>query len=147
MTRAIERAVNGSTLRGPAARASVNASDVEGGGGGSGGSGGGGGDQGRILFYHKPTLANMPAGDMPDAVPVYLGCPRGGMALGMPLNGTWQGGEQQVRAFCFFIVVVSYGGGGGGVGFDFCGSGGFGCVVGGGVVVGVCGVGAVVVQY
>lgn len=51
---------------------------------------------GRILFYHKPTLANDPAGDIPDAVPVYLGCPGGGMALGLPLNEAWQGGEQQV---------------------------------------------------
>lgn len=52
--------------------------------------------EGRILFYHKPTLANVPAGDVPDVVPVYLGCPGGGMALGLPLNEAWQGGDQQV---------------------------------------------------
>lgn len=58
-------------------------------------------EEGRILFYHKPTLANLPAGDIPDVVPVYLNCPGGGMALGLPLNEAWQGGEQQVRLYLF----------------------------------------------
>lgn len=60
-------------------------------------------DQARILFYHKPTLANVPTGDIPDAVPVYLGCPNGGMALGLPLNESWQGGAHQV--ICVFEVI------------------------------------------
>ena len=84
------------------------------GGSGTGGSGSGGASgngQGQILFYHKPTLANVPAGDIPDVVPVYLGCPRGSMALGLPLNEAWQGGDHQVSAACFF----PWGGGGGGV--------------------------------
>eukprot|EP00904_Undaria_pinnatifida_P007099 jgi/Undpi1/3519/HiC_scaffold_16.g06891.m1 len=65
---------------------------------GGNGSGGGSGE-GRILFYHKPTLANIPAGDVPDVVPVYLGCPRGSMALGLPLNEAWQGGDHQDTTF------------------------------------------------
>lgn len=75
-------------------------------GGGDGGGGGGVEDaetarnQPRILFYHKPTLANVPASDIPDVVPVYLGCPNGGMALGLPLNEAWQGGAQQVNFCC-----------------------------------------------
>ncbi|CAN0054837.1 unnamed protein product [Pylaiella littoralis] len=74
--------------------------------GGGGGGGGGDGDSsntsgqgGRILFYHKPTLANVPAGDVPDVVPVYLGCPRGNMALGLPLSQAWQGEENQDTTF------------------------------------------------
>ncbi|CAM9898640.1 unnamed protein product, partial [Hapterophycus canaliculatus] len=68
---------------------------------GSGGGGGGSDEmrEGRILFYHKPTLANVPAGDVPDVVPVYLGCPRGNMALGLPLNEAWQGEEHQDTTF------------------------------------------------
>lgn len=60
------------------------------------------GGGGRILFYHKPTLANVPAGDIPDVVPVYLGCPNGGMALGLPLNEAWQGAAQQVIVLWHF---------------------------------------------
>lgn len=81
--RAVERAVNNIA---PSGR----------GGGGSGVNGGEAAEQGRVLFYHKPTLANVPAGDIPDSVPVYLGCPGGGMALGLPLNEAWQGEDHQV---------------------------------------------------
>lgn len=87
-TRAVERAVN-----------NIAPSGRDGGsGGGSGVDGGEAAEQGRVLFYHKPTLANVPAGDIPDSVPVYLGCPGGGMALGLPLNEAWQGEDQQVTA-------------------------------------------------
>lgn len=109
-TRAVERAVNGDSSS-RTSRGVTNAAAAGRGGGnatnsadasesGRGVGGGGDGDaseEGQILFYHKPTLANVPAGDVPDVVPVYLGCPRGGMALGLPLNDAWQGGEQQVR--------------------------------------------------
>lgn len=119
-TRAVERAINGASAaaaavggrgRATAAVAGVEVNGSSGSGSYSlgaserGGGGGGGGDGsstssqgGRILFYHKPTLANVPAGDIPDAVPVYLGCPRGNMALGLPLNQAWQGEEHQVCA-------------------------------------------------
>lgn len=110
-TRAVERAVNAASAPTAAAAdieangrpagrtasrrggsSSLDTSERgEGGGDGSGTSG-----EGRILFYHKPTLANVPAGDVPDVVPVYLGCPRGNMALGLPLNEAWQGEERQV---------------------------------------------------
>lgn len=82
-------------------------------GGGDGGAGDAedsevGRDQARILFYHKPTLANVPTGDVPDAVPVYLGCPNGGMALGLPLNESWQGGAQQVVRVFGALFVRGY---------------------------------------
>lgn len=117
-TRAVERAVNGPPVAAAVAATGTvvdisnrgvgeggSASQVDGGasvdasdrGRGGGGGGSGAGREGRILFYHKPTLANVPAGDVPDVVPVYLGCPRGNMALGLPLNEAWQGEEHQVR--------------------------------------------------
>lgn len=120
-THAVERAVNGAAAATGAAGGGARANNaavggtaggaggavgslgaVEGGDGGGGGAGEGegDGDQGRILFYHKPTLAYVPAGDVPDVVPVYIGCPGGGMALGLPLNEAWQGGEHQVGFFC-----------------------------------------------
>lgn len=122
-TRAVERAVNAASSaptaavadseanaravgRSAARRGDSSSLDAsERGAGGGGGDGSGTSGQGRILFYHKPTLANVPAGDVPDVVPVYLGCPRGNMALGLPLNEAWQGEEHQVR--------VCEGGGGG----------------------------------
>lgn len=109
-TRAVERAVNGTSAVTAAAtggHAAAAVADMEGNGRVAGGNsldstergeGGDGGGQGRILFYHKPTLANVPAGDIPDVVPVYLGCPRGNMALGLPLDEAWQGEEHQVRS-------------------------------------------------
>lgn len=109
-TRAVERAINGTSAVTAAAaggHAAAAVADVEGNGRVAGGNsldstergeGGDGGGQGRILFYHKPTLANVPAGDIPDVVPVYLGCPRGNMALGLPLDEAWQGEEHQVRS-------------------------------------------------
>lgn len=110
-TRAVELATNGSASAPTAAATDAEANGRAAGrlpsrGGGGNSSldaserGEGGGDasstSGRILFYHKPTLANVPAGDVPDVVPVYLGCPRGNMALGLPLNEAWQGEEHQV---------------------------------------------------
>ncbi|CAM9314100.1 unnamed protein product, partial [Choristocarpus tenellus] len=56
---------------------------------------GGEGDDNRILFYHKPALANTTTGDWPESIPIYLSCPGGGMALGLPLNGVWEGTEQE----------------------------------------------------
>lgn len=88
--RAVERAVNNI--------ASSARDSGSGSGGGSGVDGGEAAEQGRVLFYHKPTLANVPAGDIPDSVPVYLGCPGGGMALGLPLNEAWEGEDHQVIA-------------------------------------------------
>lgn len=102
--------VTGVEVNGRSSAGEGSAPQIDGGDGvdaserGEGGSGGGGGDgegsganrEGRILFYHKPTLANVPAGDVPDVVPVYLGCPRGNMALGLPLDEAWQGEEHQV---------------------------------------------------
>lgn len=114
-TRAVERAINGDSAptaavadaqanpraagRSASRRSGGSSLDASerGEGGGDGSSNGG---QGRILFYHKPTLANVPAGDVPDVVPVYLGCPRGNMALGLPLNEAWQGEEHQVKFAC-----------------------------------------------
>ncbi|CAM9410490.1 unnamed protein product [Ectocarpus sp. 13 AM-2016] len=110
-TRAVERAVNGTSAVTAAAtggHAAAAMADVERNGRVAGGNnldstergeGGDGGGQGRILFYHKPTLANVPAGDIPDVVPVYLGCPRGNMALGLPLDEAWQGEEHQDTTF------------------------------------------------
>lgn len=86
---------------GGGATGGIGGSGAGGSGSGSGGASGSGNGQGQILFYHKPTLANVPAGDVPDVVPVYLGCPRGSMALGLPLNEAWQGGDHQVSAACF----------------------------------------------
>ncbi|CAN0534487.1 unnamed protein product, partial [Ectocarpus sp. 12 AP-2014] len=110
-TRAVERAVNGTSAVTAAAtggHAAAAVADVERNGRVAGGNsldstergeGVDGGGQGRILFYHKPTLANVPAGDIPDVVPVYLGCPRGNMALGLPLDEAWQGEEHQDTTF------------------------------------------------
>ncbi|CAB1101414.1 unnamed protein product [Ectocarpus sp. CCAP 1310/34] len=110
-TRAVERAVNGTSAVTAAAtggHAATAVADVERNDRVAGcnsldsterGEGGDGGGQGRILFYHKPTLANVPAGDIPDVVPVYLGCPRGNMALGLPLDEAWQGEEHQDTTF------------------------------------------------
>ncbi|CAM9926808.1 unnamed protein product [Ectocarpus sp. 8 AP-2014] len=110
-TRAVERAINGTSAVTAAAtggNAAAAVADVQGNGRVAGGNsldstergeGGDGGGQGRILFYHKPTLANVPAGDIPDVVPVYLGCPRGNMALGLPLDEAWQGEEHQDTTF------------------------------------------------
>ncbi|CAM9612156.1 unnamed protein product [Ectocarpus fasciculatus] len=110
-TRAVERAINGTSAVTPVAtggHAAAAVADARGNGRVAGGNsldssergeGGDGGGQGRILFYHKPTLANVPAGDIPDVVPVYLGCPRGNMALGLPLDEAWQGEEHQDTTF------------------------------------------------
>ncbi|CAM9460828.1 unnamed protein product [Ectocarpus sp. 6 AP-2014] len=110
-SRVVERAINGTSAVTAAAtggHAAAAVADMEGNGRVAGGNsldstergeGGDGGGQGRILFYHKPTLANVPAGDIPDVVPVYLGCPRGNMALGLPLDEAWQGEEHQDTTF------------------------------------------------
>eukprot|EP00752_Nemacystus_decipiens_P012073 g10704.t1 len=106
--RAVERVVNGASSvptgavangRSASRRSGSSSLDASERGEGGGGGGSSTSGEGRILFYHKPTLAHVPAGDVPDVVPVYLGCPRGNMALGLPLNEAWQGEEHQDTTF------------------------------------------------